>query len=596
MYRSIALSIAGIALLGVTAPGPARDSQSPASEVLVQPVEEYFAPFPFVTDQPADSSQPVPREPVTHLGTDFGWMGPARHRITWRDGRACADLRGESGWAGLWHGLAGLANDPGTTLDFLRCYPWPVVDARQPRCTGIIVRLRGRGGFRVEIQSADRRALWTKRLTLDDPDADREFTLPCAPESLRAAKFLNWVAEAGAQVAVDRLALRLECQPLPFPERVFLTGYAKLARCYVPKVGIVKNRAHWPVGKFDALPATGLFALATAVAWTRGVVERPDAERVLHAIHRTVNGLPHADGWLPHYVSYGPGGRYAVHPGTEFSTIDTSICYHGLILAAQILGDTATLEELTREVRGMRFDRLRRPGGWVGHGFRLDGHTPLPGAWDGWGGEAALVLLLERMALGEAAPLKMPPGVEGVHNGVGFIGEIQSLFYPHFDQPRPDAVSGTDWRQARLALLAEQQAYFPAHEPHSAAAQLGVYGLSSGEAFRGRGYAVNGTRKVTTPGLIHPHYILLAGRWQPAATYALLRRMEARGLMPPWGLVENVRSDLSEYLPMLGTLDASFECLGAHHMWARHTGAPDVIDAACRDCPLTAAAIRAFYP
>jgi hypothetical protein len=72
--------------------------------------------------------------------------------------------------------------------------------------------------------------------------------------------------------------------------------------------------------------------------------------------------------------------------------------------------------------------------------------------------------------------------------------------------------------------------------------------------------------------------------------------MEARGLLPPWGLAENVRSDLSEYLPMLGTLDASFECLGAHHLWARHTGAPDVIDAACRDGPLTAAAIRAFYP
>src|SRR5262249_39739317 len=315
--------------------------------------------------------------------------------------------------------------------------------------------------------------LWARWLTLGDPDAEREVTLPCAPEALRAAKFLNWVAEPGAHVAVDRLALRLEYPPLPFPERVFLTGYAKLARCYVPTVGIVKNRAHWPVGRFDALPATGLFALATAVAWTRGDVERPDAERVLRAIHRTAAGLPHADGWLPHYVSHGPDGRYAVHPGTEFSTIDTSIFYHGMILAAKLLGDTETLEELAREVHGLRFDRLRRPGGWVGHGFRLDGHTPLPGAWDGWGGETALVRLLERMALGEAVPLRMAPATDGVHNGVGFIGEIQSLFYPHFDQPRQDAVSGTDWRQVRLALLAEQQAYFPAHEPHGAAAELG---------------------------------------------------------------------------------------------------------------------------
>src|SRR5439155_3777130 len=180
-------------------------------------------------------------------------------------------------------------------------------------------------------------------------------------------------------------------------------------------------------------------------------------------------------------------------------------------------------------------------------------------------------------------------------NGVGFIGEIQSLFYPQFDSPRPDAVTGTNWRQLRLVLLAEQQAYYPTHEPYVLAALTGVYGLSAGEGYRGRGYVANGTHKVKED-LIHPHYILMAGRWQPAKTYELLQRMEALGLLPPWGMVENITPDLSEYLPMLGSLDAAFECLGSFHMWTRFTGEGDAIDAACRESTLMSKAIAAFYP
>jgi hypothetical protein len=556
----------------------------------VQPVAEYFVPF---DANPRDHRPAGQLEWVTHLGTDFGPLGPGRDKLVWRDGRACADLRG-GGSAGLWHSLAGLARDADATLDFTRCYPPWIAADRQPRCTGVSVRVNGHGPFALEIQAADRHVLWSWRETIDTAGADREYTVDCPPGQLRAAKFLNWVAGPDAEVAVDRLALRLEFPPMPFPDRVFLISYAKLSRCYDPRAGIVKNRAHWPTGRFEALPATGLFTLATAAAWTRGVVDRQFAEAALHAIHHTVSTLPRADGWLPHYVSHDAAGHYAVHPGTEFSTIDTSLYYHGTILASQILGDGPMLAQLEREVRALRFDHLRTPDGWVLHGFRQDGHTPLRGAWNGWGGEAALVLLTERMALGAGAPLKMAPGGV-VHNGVGFIGEIQSLFYPQFDQARPAALAGADWRAARLALLAEQRAWFPAHEPDSAAAKVGVFGLSAGEALGGRGYVSNGTRKPTAD-VIHPHYILMAGRWEPGATYDLLRRMEAKGLLPPWGLVENIRPDLAEYLPMLGSLDAAFEAVGSYHLWARFTGGADAIDAAARACPLTADAIRAFYP
>jgi hypothetical protein len=589
MRASPVIRLAALALLTLPALGLANTPDPPAPVSEVQPVQEYSIPFGPV----AVGDRMKQPEPLTHLGTDFGRMGPGGPRIEWRDGEAVIDTH-NSGWAGLWHSLAGLGREKDRTLDFLRCYPPQIVDRFQPRATGVIVRLGGQGRFRLEVKSADGQALWSWEHDFASPTPMREFVLDCPPEKLRAAKFLNWVAEPGSRFAVDRLALRVEFPPVPFPEKVFLISYAKLAHCYDPVGGLVKDRAHRPEGTHGSVPASGMYALATSVAWTKGIVERPFAERTLHEIHRVVSSLPRADGWLPHYVNREADGRYEMIPGTEYSTVDTSLYYHGMILAAQVLGDRGMLAELDREVHGLRFDKLWTTDGWVNHGFLQDGHTPLRGVWNGWGGETALVLLLERMALGDHAPLKMAP-LGSVHNGVGFIGEIQSLFYPQFDQDRPDAVTEIDWRKSRLRLLRAQEDYYPVHEPASPAAKAGLFGLSAGVGYRGLNYAANGTDKVRDD-LIHPHYMLMAGRWQPERTFELLRRMESEGLLPPWGLVENVKPDLSEYLPMLGSLNAAFETLGAYHLWARDEHQADVIDQAAQTCPLTAEAIRGFYP
>jgi hypothetical protein len=95
-------------LMGADTADPSVPPAPPktAPEWAAQPVEEYFAPFPFDHDGAADPSNLVPREAIIHLGTDFGRMGPGRHRVVWRDGRARVDLRG-AGWAGLWHSTAG---------------------------------------------------------------------------------------------------------------------------------------------------------------------------------------------------------------------------------------------------------------------------------------------------------------------------------------------------------------------------------------------------------------------------------------------------------------------------------------------------------
>jgi hypothetical protein len=598
--------LAAAALLAAADACPAVDPSAPSEAApparVVQPVQEYFTPFAAGPGGGHDFNSSY-----THIGTDFGRMGPGEDRLTWEPGAASVNLEG-AGWTGVWHSLAGLAREKSEALDFLRCYPPWIRDAYQPRCVGVTLRAGGEGRLRLEIKTADERVRWEQTVTLHG-GPPRDFVLPCNPADLRRAKLLNWVAEPGARITVDQVGLVVEYPAMPYAERVFLNSYAKLARCYVPANGVVKDHQHREAGAFDGLPATGMFALATAAAWRMGIVDRPFAEETLRAIHRATLDVRRAEGLLPHFVEkpkHGStrAGPYRIHPGTEYSTVDTSLYFHGMLLASQMLNDAETQAGLLNEVRAIRFDHLRDPEGWISHGLREDGRTPLGWSWTDWGGEAALVLLLERLAEqperpGYPSPGRPPPRVNTsgkVPGGIGFIAEVQSLFYPQFNCSEPDALTRVSWRQARLDLLKEQTEYFPKHKPGSDAAKLGLYGLSAGEGFRSRAYVVNGTQY---PGadLIHPHYILMSGQLRPPDdTYKLLQAMESRGLMPPWGLVENVKADLSEYSPLLGSLNASFECLGAYHLSAKALGRPDYIYEASRGSAPLSKAVAAFYP
>jgi hypothetical protein len=521
-------------------------------------------------------------------------MGPGREHIAWKPGRAAVDLR-QAEWAGMWHSLAGLGREADQILDFSKCYPACVRDAFQPRCVGIALRVQGEGALKLEIVAPGGRILWVQHRTFAADTPLTDLVLDCAPNDLRQAKRLNWVAEPGARLEVASVGLILDFPPMTFAQRVFLTAYAKLARCMIPDEGLVKDRAQFPAGTFDAVPASGLFCLATSVAWRMGMVDRPFAERTLRRVHQAVTKLPHAFGLLPHFVSKA-NGVYRVHPGTEYSTVDTSLYFHGMFLAARMLGDADLEAELEKTVRAIQFADLKDADGYVVRGLKEDGRTRLGTSWREWGGETALVLLLDRMAEGDRASLKMD-GSGKVYGGVGFIAEIQSLLYPQFGRDEPDAVSGVNWLRARRELLRDQMEYFPRALPNAPASQLGLFGLSAGEGPGGVGYVVNGTQ--TPRGmLIHPHYILMSAltRPRPADTYGLLQGLEARGLMPPWGLVENVRIDLAEYLPMVGSLNASFECLSAYHLWAAVSGEKDQVYEAAEGCRPTADAVKAFYP
>jgi hypothetical protein len=401
------------------------------------------------------------------------------------------------------------------------------------------------------------------------------------------------LALPSSDVTVDAVRLVLHGPRLPLDERLFLKSYAKLARCYGPRVFVVKDRANWRAGQFDSVPATGMFCLATCAASKFGIVERSFASATVRGVHRRMSHLPRAHGLLPHFLCRADG-VYEIHPGTEYSTIDTSLYYHGMLLAAQMIGDLELLKQLESNIKEIDFSELRDAEGFVIHGLKDDGRTKLQSVWRDWGGETALVLLLQRMAASDNVRPRMD-ATGRVHHGTGFIAEIQSLFHPQFSSSVADRVTGIDWSAARRQLLREQRDYVRKNWPDSGAARAGFFGLSAGEGLGGVGYVSDGTDE---PGLrlLHPHYMLMAGVLDVPATLARLDKLERMGFFPPWGLVENMTVDLNESLPMIGSLNASFEALAAYHLWASSDNRSDAIFDAARQCSLSRTAIQAFYP
>ena len=575
----------------------------PAQEgprLLWQPVMEYMVREP--TKIPSRKAVGVlkmnPFITYTHLGTDFGFHGPGERFITWDQGSVSLSLENQSDWAGMWHSLAGMAIAPEETMDFQACYPGLIVPAAQPQINALLVKATGKGRLKFEIKGPppEQSLLWTRVLDIDDAEP-RPITLPLSPAEMRRAKFLIWTAEPGASLALMSLQFGVQMPAMPFERYVMLTSLAKLARCYTPGHGLLRDRAHITSGTFDTIPASGMFALAVAAASVPevGLVDPAKAREVLLEVERDIAAAPKARGLLPHFTRR-EKGKTVIHPGTEFSTVDTSLCYQGLLLGAEILGDEAAKARLLAAMRAIDFKALTLPDGSISHGLKDDGRTLLPHGWKDWGGETALVLLQRRLASDAPVPQVMS-NTGHPWQGTGFISELQSLFHPDFDTPTPDAVSKVNWIAARRAMLSAQKAYFPQTLPDSMAAHRGWYGLSAGEGAYGTTYDVNGV-DIPKQSLIHPHYLLMTATTEPdpATTYRLLGDLEKSDYLSPWGMVENISADGTRYLPMISALNAAFEAIGSYHLMAKALKQEDVIYKASQDIPEVRAAMKIFYP
>jgi hypothetical protein len=559
-----------------------------AAEIVWQPVTDYSLSFP--GDRPDAAPAINPFDNFTHFGTDFGWMGPGQGRLDARAGAIRTTPDGE--WTGAWHSLAGLASERERVLD-----PTDItgLGGPPPGRAGVVavtVDARGQGELRVELADAGKQVRWARTLLLAPGEKTRHRFEVDVP-ALGLVKYFNWVAEPGSAVEVSSLGFEVSRPDITAEEWLLRVSLGKLRRCHDPASGLTRDRAHLPAGAFDSVSSSGLHALASAAAAVEGMLDR---EQVAGEVRRTARAFldtPKAGGFLPHFTRRDAEGRPQLHPGTEYSTVDSAIALVSLRLAANLLELPDVADAVAALVADLDFDAVSDAEGWIGHGFSHDGTTLLASQWRDWGGETALVLALESMVPNREPRGRIEPGGQ-VFRGVQFISEIQSLFYPDFDRDTPDLLSGTVWPAARRELLERQSRYVVEQWPDSAAAGLGLFGLSGGEAgMPGDGYTANG---VDVPGIrwLHPHAMVMGlALSNRSALPDGIRRWEKAGLLFPQGLPENVEIGLQLHNPMQGSLNAGFEALSAYHGWRR--GDLDRIDEASRRDPMLRAGIRRFW-
>jgi hypothetical protein len=562
-----------------------------AAEIVWQPVTDYSISFP---GDRADAAPAInPFDNFTHFGTDFGWMGPGQGRLDARAGAIRTKPDGE--WTGAWHSLAGLATEAQRVFD-----PTDLTGLGGPAevragVVAVTVDARGQGELRVELADASKGVRWARTMALVPGERTRHrFEFDAA--EVGSLKFLNWVAEPGSAVEVSALGFEVKRPEMADEEWLLRISLGKLRRCHDPEGGLTRDRAHLPAGVFDSISSSGLHALASAAAAAEGILERETVAAEVRKTARAFLAMPKAAGFLPHFTRRDAEGRPQIHPGTEFSTVDTAIALVSLRLAAGVLDLPDVADATTALISDLDFDAVSDAEGWIGHGFTQDGDTLLASQWRDWGGETALVLALESMVPNREPRGRMEPGGR-VFRGVAFIAEIQSLLYPDFDRETPDGMGGTVWPAVRRDLLERQKRYVPEQWPDSPAARLNLFGLSGGEAgMPGDGYTANG---VEVPGIrwLHPHAMFMGLALSDRSGLSDgIRRFGEAGLLFPRGLPETVEIGLQRHNPMQGSLNAGFESLAAYHGWRRsRTEVVNVIDDASRRDPMLRAGIRRFW-
>lgn len=401
-------------------------------------------------------------------------------------------------------------------------------------------------------------------------------------------KHLAWIGEQAASIDLDQLDLRIETPDVSFQEWLFLASYAKALTCWSSDTGLIRDRAHLPDGAFDSISASGLFCAATAAAASRGIVDYEYAKMVCRRALDSAKALRDPYGLLPHFVKMADG-KLQRHQGTEYSTVDTALFYFGQIIACHALREDAMMHEVLEMMREIDFAPLLSSDGFISHGVTDEGMTIIPYYWKDWGGETALVLLLQAIAKPELRGRMSGSGV--IHQGTGFIIEIQSLLFPDFATDAPDAMTGKNWLALRREHLTEQQ-------NHLAVADAGgLFGLSAGESADGASYYVGGT-ELLNQEVLHPHYALMAAQIHesPEEMSDVLHNFESQGAFTPWGMVENISLRDKEKLPMIGGLNATFEALGAYHFLCRKDGSGNVIYQSSLAIPACREAMKIFYP
>lgn len=311
----------------------------------------------------------------------------------------------------------------------------------------------------------------------------------------------------------------------------------------------MRDKGRHAGGEFDAVQATGALAAATAMAEQLDVVSRDDAIAIVDKIGAALLSLPRFHGLWPHFVQVGADGAVAIAPGTEWSSVDTTIAAVGLLLAQEALGlDTAGTEQMLREID---WAGLILPTGAISMGYSYEGER-LSWGWDTFGGESWLVALIYAAATGQVATIPNP--APPTANGAGFIDELAWLFVP---PPEGRDAWGADWAAYRAEAADRQIEYYRDYYPGSCFGRLGLFGLSSAEApapwllpagasayqafgVGGRDPESNdGAQPLGTPVVV-PHYSAMIASLRPEEATRMWAWLIAQGYFTPLTNVESL--------------------------------------------------------
>lgn len=378
----------------------------------------------------------------SRIGTDKGKMGSGSY--TAKLGNGTASIHVNSGWSGVWTSLLHL----GKTQDSLNperlLGPW-IKSQYQAELEGIRINLiDGSGWLKVELKDNNNQSVFVQTRKMNG--GAQSIYMPVSISS--PLKLLNWIVDSPGFAIVDKIWFKIQAPTYDsLEEMVFLFSYSALSQCYDHNTGLVRDRARWPVEDFATTPTMGTFALISAIANQLGYIDKSEAAKIISKIRDKLLELPTYHNLFPHFIKKGD-----ICPGTEWSTIDTTIALISSILASQAMDlDTKNLEKRLKDIDWADLtDNHTRSISW---GYKKSGEK-IAERIDVFGSEALLASLVYAATIGKICPLEKhdtPP----TWDGSGFNDKMADLFFPtNFND-----AWGNNWVSYKQNAYEKQKSY-----------------------------------------------------------------------------------------------------------------------------------------
>lgn len=433
----------------------------------------------------------------TRIGSDLGAMWGGNGQATLGDG--IADLSAnDNGWAGVWLHTYHIAT-PNLMMNTHRVLGPYIESAYQSKIETIKVAIKdGQGDFKIEVIDGDGAIKYSQTFILDGGTNTLELDITNGGIAfdIKQINLISGIANSWAKV--DELGVVIQSPALTTEEAVFLYSYAHMSHQYDGDLGLIGERASWEVGALPVgnngrgtagVPATALFALATALGKEMGYVNALDADMIVRKIHDKMQYWPTQKGLLPHYLQMNSSGSMVLRPQSEYSSVDTAITLSALILADNIIGiNSAPIEAMAENIDWNDLtNNYTEP---VSHGYDSQGNllsyvdqngSTVYVRWDVFGSESYIIGVLHGAATGKTNLLNPAYQYAPTWDGSGFNDEMAALFFP-VNTGTADAW-GNNWAQYRSEMRIKQQQHLASHygDQWLAYDNLGLFGFSAAE-------------------------------------------------------------------------------------------------------------------